>query len=109
MAHLDAAALRGPICIDDVIYAEVSVRFTTIEALDRVLDEAGIAVAAIPRAALFLAGKVFQRYRAAGGTRTGVLPDFFIGAHASVSGMTLISRDPQSYRRYFPMLDLRTP
>ncbi|MEJ1974722.1 MAG: hypothetical protein WDN49_00445 [Acetobacteraceae bacterium] len=63
----------------------------------------------MPRAALFLAGKAFQRYRAAGGTRTGVLPDFFIGAHASIAGLALLTRDAQRYRTYFPTISLIAP
>jgi predicted nucleic acid-binding protein len=106
IARLDAASLRGPLMINDVVYAELSVRFATVEALDAVLGEMGLDIAPIPRAALFLAGKVFQRYRAAGGTRSGVLPDFFIGAHAAVMGWTLISRDAGRYRTYFPTIDL---
>ncbi len=107
--QLDAASLRGELVINDVIYAELSVRFAAIETLEDALDEARVSVAAIPRAALFLAGKAFQRYRAAGGTRTGVLPDFFIGAHASVLGLVLLTRDAQRYRSYFPAIDLVTP
>jgi len=107
--QLDAAALKGPLIINDVVYAELSVRFAAIETLEDALDEARVAVAPIPRAALFLAGKAFQRYRAAGGMRTGVLPDFFIGAHASVVGIALLTRDAQCYRSYFPAIDLVTP
>ncbi len=92
-----------------MVYAELSVRFATIEALDAVVDEAGLAFAAMPRAALFLAGKAFQRYRAAGGSRTGVLPDFFIGAHAAVADLPLITRDPVRYRTYFPTVELVAP
>ena len=109
IAQLDAAELRGPVVINDVVYAELSVRFATIEALEAVVDEAGVVLAPMPRPALFLAGKVFQRYRAAGGARAGVLPDFFIGAHAAVAGLTLLSRDAGRYRTYFPKLDLVTP
>lgn len=109
VAQLDAATLKGPLAINDVVYAELSVRFATIEAIDELLEEAGIGLVAIPRSALFLAGRAFQRYRAAGGSRTGVLPDFFIGAHAAVTGMALLSRDPQRYRTYFPKIDLVTP
>jgi len=109
IGRLDAAALKGALFINDVVYAELSVRFAAIEALEAVLDEAGITLAPMPRPALFLAGKAFQRYRSAGGTRTGVLPDFFIGAHAAVSGLTLLSRDAQRYRTYFPTVDLVTP
>jgi predicted nucleic acid-binding protein len=107
--QLDAVGLRGDLIIDDVVYAELSVRFTTIEGLDAVLSDAGISIATMPRAALFLAGKVFQRYRTAGGMRTGVLPDFFIGAHAAVGGLTLLTRDARRYRTYFPSVDLITP
>lgn len=106
---LDAAALRGPLAINDVVYAELSVRFATIEALDAVVAEMGIDIVAMPRAALFLAGKVFQRYRAAGGRRSGVLPDFFIGAHAAVLGCSLLSRDSGRYRTWYPGIELITP
>ncbi len=99
--QLDAARSRGPTLINDVVYAEFSVRCAAIETLDAVLKAAGIARAETPRAALFLAGKAFVRYRAAGGARRGVLPDFFIGAHAAVSGFTLITRDARR-RRFFP-------
>jgi predicted nucleic acid-binding protein len=109
IGQLDAAALKGKLAINAVVYAELSVRFATIEALDAILDETAIDIAPIPRSALFLAGKIFQRYRSAGGRRTGVLPDFFIGAHAAVAGLTLLSRDAQRYRTYFPTLDLVTP
>jgi predicted nucleic acid-binding protein len=109
IGQLDAAALKGPLAINDVVYAELSVRFATIETLDSVLDDAGIVIARTPRPALFLAGKAFQRYRSAGGLRTGVLPDFFIGAHAAVAGLALLSRDAQRYRTYFPTIELVTP
>jgi predicted nucleic acid-binding protein len=107
--QLDAAVLRGPLAINDVIYAELSVRFAAIESLEAVLDEARVAVEPMPRPALFLAGKAFQRYRTAGGRRTGVLPDFFIGAHAAIARLTLLTRDAQRYRSYFPGIDLITP
>lgn len=107
--QLDAASLQGPLAISDVVHAELSVRFDRIEELDAVLDEAGVSLAPMMRPALFLAGKVFQRYRAAGGTRTGVLPDFFIGAHAAVAGWPLLTRDIQRYRTYFPGLRLIAP
>lgn len=107
--QLEAAALKGPLAINGVVYAELSVRFATIEALENSLDEADITVEPVPRPALFLAGKVYHRYRAAGGRRTGVLPDFFIGAHAAVAGLTLLTRDAQRYRSYYPTIDLVTP
>lgn len=107
--QLEAASLRGPLLVNDVVYAELSVRYERIEDIEAVLSEAGIAVAPMPRAALFLAGKVFASYRKAGGTRTGVLPDFFIGAHAAVSELPLLTRDSARYGRHFPSLSLISP
>jgi predicted nucleic acid-binding protein len=107
--QLEAAAIKGPLLINDVVYAELSVRFAFIEALDAVLEEARVALAAMPRPALFLAGKAFRQYRAAGGVRTGVLPDFFIGAHAAVAGLPLLTRDARRLRSYFPKINLIAP
>ena len=107
--QLEAASLRGPLLINDVVYAELSVRYSRVEDLDGFLEAAGLEIAAMPRPALFLAGKVFTRYRKSGGTRTGVLPDFFIGAHAAVSELPLLTRDVGRYHTYFPSLTLITP
>lgn len=109
VAQLEAASLIGPLQINDVIYAELAVRYDRIEDLDGLLKEAGIDVVPMPRAALFLAGKVFVRYRRAGGARTGVLPDFFIGAHAAVAEVPLLTRDVSRYLTYFPTLKLIAP
>ena len=109
LRQLDIAALRGPLAINDIVYAELSVRVATIEALNSVLEEAGVGIEAMPRAALFLAGKAFQRYRARSGPRPGVLPDFFIGAHAAVTGWPLLTRDARRYRTDFPSVRLVAP
>ncbi|QUS37572.1 DNA-binding protein [Tardiphaga alba] len=107
--QLERAALNGPLMINDVIYAEVSARYGTFETLDALLEENGILLTPMPRAALFLAGKTFIRYRRAGGLRTGVLPDFFIGAHAAVERIPLLTRDTHRYRTYFPTVILIAP
>jgi hypothetical protein len=109
LARLEEAALDGPVFINDVVYAEISIRYARIEDLDAMLANALIDIAPTPRPALFLAGRVFQQYRAAGGVRTGVLPDFFIGAHAAIEGWALLTRDARRYRRYFPKLRLVAP
>jgi predicted nucleic acid-binding protein len=109
LATMEAAALDGPLCINDIVYAELSVRYERIEDLETMLEDSAIEIAPPPRAALFLAGKVFAQYRRSGGTRTGVLPDFFIGAHAAVSGIPLLTRDARRYRNYFPTLHLIAP
>ncbi|MEX1203900.1 MAG: type II toxin-antitoxin system VapC family toxin [Dongiaceae bacterium] len=107
--QLETWALRGPLLINPVIYAETSVGFERIEELEAVLSETGIAMAEIPRPALFLAGKAFRAYKRKGGSRTGVLPDFFIGAHAAVARLPLLSRDVGRYRTYFPTLEVVAP
>ncbi len=107
--QLEAAAVRGAVLINDVVYAELAVGFLRVEEVDAVLSAALVEMTAMPREALFLAGKVFQRYRAGGGTRSGVLPDFFIGAHAAVAQLPLLTRDVRRYRTYFPTVQLIAP
>jgi predicted nucleic acid-binding protein len=109
LMQLEEAALHGSLLINDVIYAETSVRFHSIDDFDAALATAGVIVAPIPRTALFLAGKAFTQYRSAGGVRTGVLPDFFIGAHAMVESLPLLTRDARRYRNYFPEVVLVAP
>lgn len=95
--------------INDIIYAELSVGFERIEDLEAAVGELQFTVIEIPRAALFLAGKAFLRYRSRGGQKSAPLPDFFIGAHAAVLGIPLVTRDPQRIRRHFPTLELISP
>ena len=108
-AQLDVLALREDLAINDVIYAELSIAFSRIEELEAVVTTAGLKLLEIPREALFLAGKAFLAYRKQGGTRTGVLPDFFIGAQAAVMQLPLLTRDAVRYRTYFPGLHLIAP
>lgn len=107
--QLEHHALNHDLAINGVIYAELSVGFSRIEDLDAMLKQTQITVQPIPREALFLAGKVFQRYKTRGGTRTGTLPDFFIGAHAAVLGISLLTRDVRRYVSNFPTLQLLAP
>lgn len=109
LTQLDAAALRGPLVINPVIYAEYSIGFTEIEHAEQTLTSVDMRVIEIPREALFLAGKAFVRYRREGGARTGVLPDLFIGAHAAVAGLPLLTRDPRRVRHHFPGLEVVAP
>lgn len=109
LAQLEAASLRGPLVINDVIYAELSVRYDRIEDLDEFVRRAGLRREAMPAAALFLAGKAFRSYRQAKGSRTGVLPDFFIGAHAAIQGHALLTRDRARFATYFPTVELVEP
>ncbi len=97
------------LAINPIIYAELALTFSSFEALDEVVGEMQLRFLELPRPALFLAGKAFARYRKAGGGKQNVLADFFIGAHAAVEGLTLLTRDSRRYRTYFPTLDLITP
>lgn len=106
---MEAASLAGPLLLNDVVYAELAVRYNRIEDLDAFIKQAALELVPIPRDALFLGGKIFTQYRKSGGGRTGVLPDFFIGAHAAVGGMPLLTRDVGRYRTYFPSVKLIAP
>ncbi|MET0627500.1 MAG: type II toxin-antitoxin system VapC family toxin [Acidimicrobiia bacterium] len=103
------AAEAGPIWINPIVYAEVSVRFTRIEDLEDALPPDDYRRAQLPWQAGFLAGKTFGRYRRGGGTKVSPLPDFYIGAHAAVADVTLLTRDEARYRTYFPSLRLIAP
>ena len=106
---LAEAAEAGPLCINPVIYSEVSIRFSTVEALEDALPPRDYRREPIPWAAAFLAGKVFLDYRRNKGTRATTLPDFFIGAHAAIAELDLLTRDIGRYRTYFPTVTLITP
>lgn len=108
-AQLDACAARGTLAINPIIYAEVSVGFERIEELDAALSPDAFVRQALPWEAAFLAGKAFLAYRRARGVRTSPLPDFYIGAHAAVESMPLLTRDAGRYRTYFPGLELICP
>jgi predicted nucleic acid-binding protein len=107
--QLEAASLQATLCINPVIYAELSIAFEAIEELESMLKQGEIHLEPVPREALFLAGKAFVSYRRKKGRKTGVLPDFFIGAHAAVAGIPLLTRDTSRYATYFPTLDLISP
>ena len=109
ISRLRAQSQIHPLAINPVIYAELSLTFSTVEALDDTLEKLGLTIMELPRPALFLAGKAFVRYRRAGGKKSNVLADFFIGAHAAVIGCPLLTRDTKRYQRYFPSVKLIAP
>jgi predicted nucleic acid-binding protein len=106
---LAQCAEGGPLVVNPIVYAEVSVYFDRIEDLEDALPGDFLRREPIPWEASFLAGKCFLRYRKAGGARRSPLPDFFIGAHAAVCGYTLLTRDARRYRTYFPKLRVISP
>ena len=107
--QLRAQAQVHELCVNPVIYSELSLSFESVEAIDDALEDMGLTFHEVPRAALFLAGRAFLKYRREGGTRVNVLADFFIGAHASVLGCGILTRDARRYRRYFPRVSLVAP
>lgn len=97
------------LAINPVIYAELSLTFDAVEDLDAVVSDMELKFMDIPRAALFLAGKAFVRYRKQGGAKSNVLADFFIGAQAAVMDCTILTRDTGRYHSYFPTVALVAP
>jgi predicted nucleic acid-binding protein len=106
---LDAVSATDTLVINAVIYSELSIAFERIEELEAVITEVSLAVEPIPREALFLAGKVFLNYRRSRGVKQGVLPDFYIGAHAAVMQWPILTRDVGRFRTHFPTVSLITP
>ncbi|MGI8807229.1 MAG: type II toxin-antitoxin system VapC family toxin [Acidimicrobiales bacterium] len=106
---LASAADDGPLFINLIIYAEVSVRFSRIEDVEDALPPSDYGRLAVPWESAFLAGKTFLHYRRNRGTGSSTLPDFFIGAHAAVAGLQLLTRDANRYRTYFPSVQLTSP
>lgn len=108
-SRLARAADRDGLAINPIVYAELSVHYETIEALEAALSGRAFTRLALPWDAAFVAGKAYRRYRSRGGTKHAPLPDFYIGAHAAVAGLTLLTRDAKRYREYFPRLKLIAP
>jgi predicted nucleic acid-binding protein len=108
-AQLDACAEDAELCINPIIYAEISVGFERIEELDQALPTDAFTRLELPWEAGFRAGKAFLRYRRASGARSSPLPDFYIGAHAAIESLPLLTRDAARYRTYFPRLELICP
>ena len=108
-AVLADAADRGTIVINPIIYAEVSAAFERVEDLDEALPSLYYRRVPLPWESAFLAGQCFVKYRRRGGARRSPMPDFYIGAHAAIAGLTLLTRDPRRYRTYFPTLRLIAP
>ncbi len=106
---LEQYSQTNSLYINSIVYTEVSIGFNHIEEVEKAISELGIKVLDIPREALFLAGKAFLKYRKNKGTKTSLLPDFFIGAHAAVLKFDLITRDSDKYKTYFPQVKLIEP
>ena len=106
---LDKYSQTNTLYINSIVYTEISIGFRKIEELEKAISQLGIKVLEMPREALFLTGKAFLKYRRNKGTKKSPLPDFFIGAHASVSKFSLITRDVTKYKTYFPQIDLVNP
>jgi hypothetical protein len=108
-SKLGTLAESHELIINDIIYTEISIGFERIEDLEETFSGNFFKIMPMPKEALFLAGKAFLRYKSNKGSKNSVLPDLFIGAHASVLGIPLITRDTNRYRTYFPKLQLITP
>ena len=106
---LENRARHSILCINPIIYTEISIGFKRIEDLEKAVSKACFQILEIPKEALFLAGKVFLTYCKRGGAKMNPLPDFYIGAQAAVLNLDLITRDVSRYRSYFPSVNLISP
>ena len=106
---LARSADESGLVINPIVYAEVSIGFDRIEDVEAALPHDVFVRSPLPWDAAFLAGKCFTAYRRRGGEKRSPLPDFYIGAHAAVAGLSLLTRDPARYRTYFPKLKLIAP
>ncbi len=106
---LEKYSQTNTLYINSIVYTEISITFNKVEEVESAIEELGIKVLEMPREALFLTGKVFLKYRKNQGKNNSPLPDFFIGAHASVSRFGLITRDLAKYKTYFPQIKLIHP
>lgn len=109
VGQLNMLSLESKLIANSIVFAEVSSRYRRLEEVDEVFDLMQLVMEEIPRSALFLGGKAFKAYRDNRGERSGILPDFLIGAHAAVTGRTLLTRDRGRFQTYFPKLALITP
>ena len=109
VAQLDTWSRRGPLVINGIVYAELASGFDAIEALETFMTEAQLELREPGRGALYLAGRARALYRKRGGNRSGLLPDFMIGAHAADLGCPVLTRDTARFRFYFPKLELVSP
>jgi predicted nucleic acid-binding protein len=107
--RLEECRGRDTLATSEVVFAELSARLRSEAEVQGVLAELSIALERIPTAGLFAAGQAFAKYRAAGGLRGNVLPDFFIGAHAQVTRSPILTRDARPYRAYFPEVEVIGP
>jgi predicted nucleic acid-binding protein len=108
-SKLDEYDQFGGLYINSIVYSEISIGFERIEDLESAIAKAGFQMLEIPKEALFLAGKVYLKYKKRKGTKRTPLPDFYIGAQAAVLNLDLITRDVSRYQRYFPTVKLITP
>jgi len=99
----------SPLYINPIIYSEVSIGFERIEEVERAVRGCGLEMIELPREALFLAGKTFLQYKKRKGIKRSPLQDFFVGAHAAVERLQLITRDTRRIRFYFPTVELVSP
>jgi predicted nucleic acid-binding protein len=107
--QLRAQSQVHELAITPTIYAELSLAFESVADLDDTLEGIGLTLEEPPRAALFLAGRAYLKYRRIGGQKANVLADFFVGAHAAILGCAILTRDGRRYRQYFPRVSLITP
>lgn len=107
--RIGEATEAGPLWINGIVYAEAGHRFEEMAQLDLAISLLGLQILDIPKPVFFVSARAFREYRQRGGDRTSILPDFIIGAHASLLNVPLLTRDPKRFRQAFPDLEIIAP
>jgi predicted nucleic acid-binding protein len=108
-ALLCEASAHGSLVICPIAFAEYANAYDAVGDAMEDLDRLHIQYDAILPEAAYLAGRIFLSYRARGGPRDHLLPDFLIAAHAAVQADRLAALDRGYLRSYFPDLPLLKP
>ena len=109
IAQLGPLIAQDRAVINPIIYAELAASYESLEALEAAIGPLRLIREPMTWEAAFLAGNAYKLYRKRGGTRRSPLPDFYIGAHATLAGYALLTRDATRYREYFPRLKVIAP
>ena len=98
-----------PLAINPLIFAELCYGFETEVEVEQAMAAFPFKRLELPYAAAFRASRAFRLYKKNKGQKRSPMPDFYIGAHAEVAGLKLLTRDVPRFRTYFPSVALLTP